>query len=138
MGYVSARADGGSRDVIKDALKPLNSKSERKGRGRGDVDDDNGKQGKDAKGKGDDGKGTDDRGKCEVGKGRDGDCEMFFRPQTHAKGEAIDDLNQLCGAFGDEGLIFLKCTRCNHPGFGFTEVCAMGVCGRCHYRQCAC
>ena len=64
--------DGGSRVVIKDASKPLNSKSERKGKGHGDADDANGK---DAKGKGDDGKGTDDKGKCEGGTGRDGDCE---------------------------------------------------------------
>ncbi len=80
MSCISAKADGnvgdgGSRGVIKDASKPVNSKSERTGKGQGDADDANGK---DAKGKGDDGKGTDDKGKCDGDKGRDGGREFSF------------------------------------------------------------
>ena len=126
--------DGGSRGVIMHASKPAKGKSEREGEGHGDADG--------ATGKGDDGKGTDDKGNGDCGKGamtkRARDNGSLFRPQIYATGERIDDLNRLCGAVGDEGLIYYRCTRCKVRGLGCTEIFAMGVCEGCHYRQCAC
>ena len=126
--------DGGSRGVIMHASKPANGKSEREGEGHGDADG--------ANCKGDDGRGTADNGKCNryggIPKGCDDHGVLCFYPQANANKERINELGLLCGAVGDEGLIYYRCTRCKRRGFGCMEICAMGICGGCHHRQCAC